>query len=100
MVKNLFSEKNLGQTKFLAKKNLVKIVFGSKKFPVKIIFWLKKTFLLKKTTQNNFSIKEIFGKKKLVQNVFKSFCQKNWVGLTLGRRFMTPPPESSRVKIV
>ena len=68
--KKLLSENFFGQTKFLVKKNLVKKVFAHLKILFKKIFWLKKI---------------------LVQNVF-GFCQKNCVGLTLGRKFMTPPP--------
>ena len=89
--KKNFSEKKFGQTKFLVKKILVKIVFGFKKISVKKIFRLK-NFWLEKFWVKKFFVKTIFQFKK-------KFSPKNWVGLTLGRGFMTPPQKIVRLKL-
>ena len=84
-LKNLFSIEN----DFFVKKNFVKQNSWSKKILVKKVFAHKKNF-----GQENILVK----KKILVQNVL-SFCQKNWVGLTLGGGLVPLPQKIVGLKL-
>ena len=73
-------------------------MFWSKKF-----LWVKKflghkNYGSKKIWVKNFCAKKNLVKKDLDPNFFLS--KNNQVGLTQGGGYMTPPPESGRVKIV
>ena len=68
------------------------------------LFWVKKFFGSKfffvtffGGKKNSLGQKKIWVKKICIQNYF---CLKKQVGLTQWGGYMTPPPESSRVKIV
>ena len=112
----IFCKKMFGEKKFWSKKELLvkknfqynsfqlKKKIGVKNFVENFFRW-KKNLVEKIWSKKIFSPKKMLVKKNVGQKIFslKNFCSKSffvkkkWVGLTLGRGFMSPPPPQKGV---
>ena len=116
-LKENFVKKKFCKTFFVVKNNFrSKKIFGQKNFCQKKIFWSKKNFQKKNLVKQNFWSKKVLVKKnfahkkilfkkifwlkkKFGQKCIRFLSKKNWVGLTLGRGFMTPPQKIVGLKL-